>query len=125
MSYEFYKILHLIFVCCLFFSLGGLWLYNNLEAKTSLKKHLVILQGLSLLIIFISGFGLIAKLQVSTPWPYWVYIKITVWILLGLSPLLLKKTLPIPQKIRPAFSLIFFFAVLVIAIITVIHKPLF
>ncbi len=48
-----------------------------------------ITHGIAATISFITGFGLIAKLGVSTPWPMWMFGKIIIWLGLALSPLLI------------------------------------
>ncbi len=58
MSYEFYKILHIMSLFLLFISLGILVIYPKY-----LKPLLLSLHGLSVLILFVSGFGLIAKMK--------------------------------------------------------------
>ena len=58
MSYEFYKILHFISLFSLFISLGILVVYPKQLKALALSLH-----GLSTLILFVSGFGLIAKLK--------------------------------------------------------------
>ena len=93
MSYDFYKSLHFLSLFLMIFSLGGLWMFYSLKSKeSSLRKGLLSLLGLSLVLIFFAGFGLIAKLALPS-WPLWLYGKILVWLLLGFSPLFLKRFL--------------------------------
>lgn len=60
MSYNFYKILHFISLFSLFLSYGLIISPANHFRKWSSSLH-----GISCLILFISGFGLIAKLNIS------------------------------------------------------------
>lgn len=89
MSYEFYKVLHLISLISLFLSLGML-----ITGPQSLKKFILSLHGLALLFLFVSGFGLIAKLQIPLKFlsPLWFWQKMLVWLVLaGLTPLFVNK----------------------------------
>lgn len=110
MSYIFYKSLHLGGLLLLFFSLGGLWFFYAMEKTVPvLKKQLLTLHGVSWLVVFITGFGLIARLKMDFPWPNWIYVKLLIWLFLGMSPLLLRKTLKEPQrnkKIQIAFLIL-------------------
>ena len=89
MSYEFYKILHLVSLVSLFLSLGML-----LVGPKPFRKIIMSLHGTSLLLLFVSGFGLIAKLSIPLKFlsPSWFWQKTLVWIVLvGLTPLFLNK----------------------------------
>ena len=126
MSYTFYKILHLISLFFALFSIGGLWLFysDKLQEKSSaFKKFLLNLHGISFFVAFVAGFGLIAKLQIPTPWPLWIYIKLLVWLFLGASPFLFKKGITEPQKSRKAwFLFVLLLAVIVFSVMTAVLK---
>ncbi len=86
MSYETYKLLHLIAIFSLFLSLGALLAYSNGK-----KRNVMILHGLASFVLLVSGFGLIAKLQLHAL-PIWVFIKLAVWIVLTIAiPILVAK----------------------------------
>ena len=92
MSYNFYSILHLASLFVLSLTLGGLWgLYAKPSPDKKLKSLLLGLHGLLLFLIFLAGFGLIAKIKVPFPWPLWIYGKLTIWLLLGASPFFIRK----------------------------------
>lgn len=89
MSYEFYKILHLVSLIALFLSLGML-----IVGPKPLKKLIMSLHGVALLLLLVSGFGLIAKLHIPLKLlsPSWFWQKTFVWLVLaGLTPLLINK----------------------------------
>ena len=89
MSYEFYKILHLVSLIALFLSLGMLIL-----SPKSLKKLILSLHGTALLLLLVSGFGLIAKLHIPLKLlsPSWFWQKTLVWVVLaGLTPFFINK----------------------------------
>ncbi len=91
MSYEFYKIIHFFSIISLFLSLGALLTFSgNIEklegkfhkAGVGNKKKLMVLHGISVLFLLISGFGLIARLQLHS-FPLWVILKLCIWLILG------------------------------------------
>lgn len=82
MSYEFYKILHLLGLFLLFLSFGAALLRSQLQ-EVSFKKNISTLHGIALALILIAGFGLLAKRGIHWPWPGWVWVKLVVWIMFG------------------------------------------
>ena len=52
MSYDFYKILHMVGIAALSLGLGGMF------ANSGNRKPFAILQGIGLLLMLVSGFGL-------------------------------------------------------------------
>ena len=90
MSYETYKWVHIFCALCLFLAIGALLLWNK-DKGEKLKKGLMALHGLSAFFLFVSGFGLIARLRLHS-FPIWVNIKLFIWLVLALVlPLLLFK----------------------------------
>jgi len=83
MSYEFYKILHVFSVLLLFTSLGTMAASANSDSGR-LKKLAGIAHGIALTIIFIAGFGLLARLGMFGAIPLWAWLKIGLWLVLGL-----------------------------------------
>ncbi|MBV1859639.1 MAG: hypothetical protein KUG77_14595 [Nannocystaceae bacterium] len=96
MPYEFYKVLHLLAILVLFTAMGGLAMVTlrggtDAELKAA-RKPLMILHGVALLVIFVAGFGLMAKLgMMQSGWPKWIFGKLAVWLLLGGATALLKR----------------------------------
>lgn len=60
-------------------SLGALIVFEN---KVLSKRFLAITHGVGLLLLLVSGFGALAKLQIHSI-PLWVAAKIGLWLLLG------------------------------------------
>jgi hypothetical protein len=85
MSPAFYHIAHLIGFMLLLLGLGAAAAGNESSRKTGMKFH-----GIGLVIMFIAGFGLLAKLQLSYT-SAWVIAKVVIWLLLGALPVLGKK----------------------------------
>ena len=79
MSYEFYKIIHILGLVLLFFSLGAL-IFHSLsggEKKFALRKFLMIQHGIGLLLVLTGGFGLLARTDAQVT-EVWVIIKIMI-----------------------------------------------
>ncbi|MEM6293776.1 MAG: hypothetical protein AAGA54_21050 [Myxococcota bacterium] len=96
MPYEFYKVLHLLGILLLFTSLGGVAMVGlrggTDDEKKAFKKPLMIIHGVSLLVIFVAGFGLMARLgMMGNGWPTWIFGKLGVWLVLGGSAALVAK----------------------------------
>lgn len=120
MSYTFYIIFHLIGVISLIYALGGLTLHKLNGGSSTFKnrKMTMILHGVSLVIIFISAFGLLARIGVTWPWPLWVWGKLILWLSLGgIASFILRSE----KKSRVLYFLVILLAIL--AILLVELKP--
>jgi len=84
MSIQTYHFLHLIGLILVFIGFGGL--LSSEGAKKSMKWH-----GIGLVISFVSGFGMLAKMGIMGSMPVWVWIKIGLWLVLGFLPVLAKR----------------------------------
>lgn len=96
MPYEFYKVLHLLGILVLFTAMGGLAMVTlrggTDEEKKAARKPLMILHGVALLVIFVAGFGLMAKMgMMQSGWPTWIFGKLGVWLALGGAIAMLKR----------------------------------
>ena len=80
-SYETYKLLHLIFILTLFCSLG----FAASSSSFMTKPFAKIILGLVSFLLFVAGMGLIARLgfKHGEGFPFWIYLKMTLWILLN------------------------------------------
>jgi uncharacterized membrane protein SirB2 len=83
MSALFYQVLHLAGVILLFFALGGLALraFAGGSGSDDGRKVAQITHGIALVLLLVSGFGLLAKLQLG--FPTWVWLKLGIWLTLG------------------------------------------
>ncbi len=93
MSYEFYKVLHIVSILLVFTGLAGT-LAANMSSKDLQKKvrmPLSILHGIGATTLLVSGFGLAARLGLMQGLPGWVWVKITIWVILGGSIALAKR----------------------------------
>lgn len=84
MSLQFYKLLHIIGILLTFTALGGVFVYvgngGNKEGN-SFRKIIAISHGVGLLLLLVSGFGMLAKLGLS--FPIWIVPKLLIWLALG------------------------------------------
>ena len=84
MSLAFYHIAHTIGLILVFIGFGAL--LQSESSRSAMKWH-----GIGLLVSLISGFGLLAKLQIFATMPTWVWIKIGLWLVLGFLPVLARR----------------------------------
>lgn len=86
LSYSVYKVLHLIGIFGVFTGLGALVMNACLGGDKSAKATKLFKWTIygSLLIVFVAGFGLMARLNMmGAGWPMWIYLKVTIWVALG------------------------------------------
>ena len=93
MSYEFYKILHILGIMLLFFGFGGLLIsaYARVELKKQARIMGFVAHGVGLMVILVSGFGMAARLGMMSGLPGWVKAKIGIWALLGIMISVVKR----------------------------------
>jgi len=87
-SYELYKVVHLVGVIVLFTVLGGAMVHainGGTAASNGARRAIAVMHGTGLLLILAAGFGLLARLGLmSGGVPLWVVGKLIVWLLAGL-----------------------------------------
>ncbi len=86
MPYAFYKIIHLVGIFMIMISLGGVTAYainGGDKASNTFRKGLGVTHGIGLVLVLVAGFGLLARIGVSWPWPGWVYVKVIIWLIFG------------------------------------------
>lgn len=84
-SYSLYKVVHICGVLMVFFSLGAavLQMLNSSNKNFPNRKLIGIFHGVGLFLALLGGFGLLARLNLNTGWPMWVWSKLGIWIVLG------------------------------------------
>lgn len=87
MSYGFYKVLHLASVFGIFLSLGALTLHIMMggQKKFAARKWVMITHGVGMLLAFVAGFGLMARLGMMGQWPGWIWGKLLIWLIFGMA----------------------------------------
>ena len=96
MSYLTYKILHIIGIAALFLGMGGML------AGGTQRKLFAIFQGIGLLCMLVSGFGLLARLQIG--FPHFAILKTSLWVVVGALPVLFRR-LKVPTLVAILISL--------------------
>lgn len=73
-------------IVSVFLSLGAL-VWNSFvggEKKFPGRKIVMITHGVGLLVTFVAGFGLMARIGLmQAGWPGWIYGKVVIWLFLG------------------------------------------
>mgnify|MGYP003120230621 CR=1 FL=1 len=87
MSQFFYLFFHIIGIFTVFIGLGVLAVQG---ANGKDRKSALIFHGVGLVLLFVSGFGLVAR-TLDNSWPWWVFVKMGVWVALGAAVVPLKK----------------------------------
>ena len=110
MSYQFYKVVHIIGIVCIFSSLGAILLNSLIDGERKFKnrKWVMIIHGVGMLVTLTGGFGLMARLNMmGDGWPGWIHAKLTIWLFLGLVVAI------IPRK--PKLALPIWFTIIALA----------
>jgi cell division protein FtsW (lipid II flippase) len=95
----------------------GAYLILSANKSEKGKKLAAITHGISVLIIFVAGFGLLARLDYLRidSWPIWVWPKVIIWLILALIIILIKRIpnlMPVMWFLIPILSgLAAFFAI--------------
>ena len=83
MPVYFYQILHIVGITMIFMGYGALLARSLIKSEDiSVRKLGSVTSGIGLLIVFVAGFGMIAKLGYSYTSP-WLIVKILIWVALG------------------------------------------
>jgi hypothetical protein len=84
-TYSVYKLVHILGILVLFLALGGLTLHAahgdagvRRGRKLGMATH-----GIGLFVILLGGFGMLARLGITTGLPGWIWGKLAVWVLLA------------------------------------------
>jgi hypothetical protein len=90
MSYEFYRVLHVVGIILLFSSLGALAAIGG-RTDDGLRRFAAIAHGIAVAVILVAGFGLLARLQMFGGFPPWIWIKLGIWLSLAMAVLPLRR----------------------------------
>ena len=94
-----YKIIHLTGIAALALGVGGMM------AGGSNRKPFAILQGIGLLVMLISGFGLLAKLHLG--YPHFAIVKTVLWVVIALLPVIVRRLkLPVAAAMILSLALV-------------------
>ncbi|HEX4086545.1 MAG TPA: hypothetical protein VHY22_16650 [Chthoniobacteraceae bacterium] len=99
MDHTTFLIIHLLGVAALSIGIGGML------AGGSERKLFSILQGVALLVMLVSGFGLLGTLHLG--FPHFAQAKLVLWAFLGVLPVILRRLrIPIAGGITIALVVI-------------------
>lgn len=102
MSYEAYKVIHLLSVLMLFAVMGGAAVHainGGTRASNSARRLMAGLHGLAMLLILVTGFGLLTRLDlIAGGIPIWVWGLVALWLVAGVLLSLLARR---PALARP------------------------
>lgn len=120
LSYQFYKVTHFVGIFLILISLGGITLHvmNDGTRQYAMRKWAAISHGVGLLLAFVAGFGLMARLGLIHGFPLWIWGKLAVWLLLGAAPALIYRQRKIAKGLW--FAILFLAG---IAAYLAIYKP--
>jgi len=107
-SYELYKWVHIAGILMVFLAFGGAIFKDTTPAVTpdSSRRVLSILHGVGLLLVLVAGFGMLARLGLTSEIPGWIWAKLGIWLVLGAwIALSLRKKLPRSVLIAGAIGL--------------------
>ena len=106
-NYETYKILHIFTLFMVISAMGGV----IAEGRWMPNKSFKITVGVLSFLVFVGGMGLIARLgfKHTEPFPLWVVVKISSWIVLNIAIVALFKVQKKEYKIL--CTLVTFFAI--------------
>ena len=87
MSYQAYKVIHLVGIFLTLGALAGLALAaaNGATKQTNPARRLIaVFHGVGLFVVLLGGFGLLARLGMTHgTFPGWVWAKLGLWVLIG------------------------------------------
>lgn len=85
-SYDVYKVIHLIGILMVFLALGGV-ATNAINGGTKIhswRKGVAITHGIGLVLSLVAGFGLLARLGLAQSGiPGWAIAKLVIWLFFG------------------------------------------
>ncbi len=114
MSYEIYKLIHIMSIVVFFGSVGASIIGGVYG------KHEKVVTGISSFLIFLGGMGLMARIGIKhgSVWPTWLIVKTVIWLSLSaLAPILAKKVG------RSVFIFYIFVTLAALAAYMAINKP--
>ncbi|NCN41980.1 hypothetical protein GW916_12115 [bacterium] len=109
-SYEIYKIIHILSILVVFIGLSA-YAFSH-------RKIFGLFHGVGLVLILVSGFGLLARLGMVNGIPQWVWVKLGVWFVLGATYSIAKR-----KKLAPMSQVGLWLVLASIAVCMAILKP--
>jgi uncharacterized membrane protein SirB2 len=105
LRYALYYPTHFLGIFMTFMCIGAMCIYcknGGSKEDNPSRKFLAIIHGIGLLLLIIGGMGLMkATGAAANGFPTWILIKLCVWIIVGMSSMVIYK--------KPQFSTLWFF----------------
>ena len=117
LSFEAYEVVH---ISCIIIFAG---LIGFSFASSPPPRWVKISLGITTIMIFVAGMGLMARMGIGHgegSWPGWIIAKMTLWLALAISTPILSKRLPPTQKAKVFWLLM---AVFIGIVYIVIYQP--
>ncbi|MEE2750732.1 MAG: hypothetical protein VX519_04835 [Myxococcota bacterium] len=106
LSYQVYKIVHILGLAGIFAALGGLTLHalnGGTREDNPSRRLLVATHGMSLFLMLVGGMGMLARIGITSGLPVWAWLKLILWGLIGgLVSVILRK----PALAKPIWFLL-------------------
>lgn len=86
MPYVVYKIIHFVGLVAIWAALGGATLHamnGGTKATNPSRKLVAATHGIGLFLMLLGGFGMLARLGITSGLPGWIHAKLTLWLLVG------------------------------------------
>jgi hypothetical protein len=122
-SYQVYKLIHLLGIFFVIASLGGMTLHmiNGGSRDYRARKWAALFHGIGLFLVLLGGFGLMARIGVAhAGWPLWIWGKLIIWLVLGALPALVYRK----KSLAKLFWILTFLFAMASAYMA-IYKPMF
>ena len=92
-SHQFYNVVHVVGIVLVIAALGALALHaasGGTRATNPARGLVASMHGIGILLILTGGFGMLARLGIvqGGSFPGWIWVKITVWVLLAAATVL-------------------------------------
>lgn len=90
-----YRVVHFLGLFLLFSGLGALSALFAAGTPATGRLHKLIYRsfGIGMFLVLLGGFGLLARLLTSEgDWGLWIWIKLAIWMALGLMPLVARSS---------------------------------
>ncbi|MGM0578396.1 MAG: hypothetical protein ACQEXJ_21910 [Myxococcota bacterium] len=107
MSIQVYFALHIFAILLLFLGLGARTA-QALDGGEPRKGKLLatVSHGLGLFLILLAGFGMLARMGITWPWPHWVIVKVAIWVILGVLVVVPKRVPNLSVLVWIVFALL-------------------
>jgi len=78
-----YRIIHILGIAAIALGLGGMMAGGNN------RKAFAMLQGIGLLVVLVTGFGMAARIYHG--FPHFAMVKVVLWLVLGMVPVIVRR----------------------------------